>query len=142
MLTLQRYTFRVEYRKGSSLHIADTLSRAPLPTTAHKPVHDELVYRVQFESLYPDLSGFYDATLQDIRTAASQDPEQIILHSLIGMGWPDDKAAVPELARPYWSVRHELTAHDGLLFKQDRVVIPSSLRECLLRKLHAAHRGS
>ena len=142
MLTLQRYTFRVEYHKGSSLHIADTLSRAPLPTTSHKPVHDELVYRVHFESLYLDLSGFYDATLQDIRTAASQDPEQIILHSLIGMGWPDDKAAVPELARPYWSVRHELTAHDGLLFKQDRVVIPSSLRERLLRKLHAAHRGS
>ena len=101
-----------------------------------------LVYRVQFESINPDLSGFYDATLQDIRTAASQNPEQIILHSLIGMGWPDDKAAVPELARPYWSVRHELAAHDGFLFKQDRVVIPSSLRERLLRKLHAAHRGS
>ena len=77
ILTLQRYTFRVEYRKGSSLHIADTFSRAPLPTTSHKPVRDELVYRVQFVSINPDLSGFYDATLQDIRTAASQDPEHL-----------------------------------------------------------------
>ena len=43
MLTLQRYNFHVEYRKGSSLYIAGTLSRAPLPTTSHKQVHDELV---------------------------------------------------------------------------------------------------
>ncbi|KAK3749289.1 hypothetical protein QZH41_007555 [Actinostola sp. cb2023] len=141
MLTLQRYTFQVEYHKGSTLYIADTLSRAPLPATSHKPVHDELVYRVEFETDNPDLSGFQDATLKDIRTAASTDPEQIVLHSLIESGWPTDKAGTSELARPYWSVRHELTTHDGLLLKQDRVIIPSSLRHTMLHKLHAAHRG-
>lgn len=108
MLTLQRYTFHVEYRKGSTPHIADTLSRAPLPTTSHKQVHDELVYRVKFESSNPDLTGFQDATLQDIKTEACTDSEQIIFQSLISTGWPNDKAAVPELARPYWSVHHEL----------------------------------
>ena len=142
MLAIQHYIFHVEYRKGSSLHIADTLSRAPLPTTSHKQVHDELVYRVEFESNTPDLSGFHDATLRDIRAVASTDSKQNILRSLISDGWPNDKAVVPELARPYWSVRHELTTHDGLLFKQDRVIIPSCLRESLLNKLHAAHRGS
>ena len=121
MLTLQRYTFHVEYCKGSSLHIAGTLSRAPLPTTSHKQVHDELVYRVEFESNTPDLSGFHNATLRDIRAVASTDSAQNILRSLISDGWSNDKAAVPELARPYWSVRHELTTHDGLLFKQDRI---------------------
>ena len=142
ILALQRYNFRVEYRKGTTLHIADTLSRAPLPSTSHKQVHDELVYRVEFESSTPDLSSFQDATLRDIRAAASSDPEQIALHSLVLSGWPNDKSATPELARPYWPVRHELTAHDGLLFKQDRVIVPHSLRDSLLRKLHAAHRGS
>ena len=44
MLALQRYSFHVEYHKGSSLLIADTLSRDPLPTTSHKTVHEELVY--------------------------------------------------------------------------------------------------
>ena len=33
MITLQRYTFHVEYHKGTTLHIADTLSRAPLLKT-------------------------------------------------------------------------------------------------------------
>ena len=113
MLALQRYTFHVEYRKGSSLHIADTLSRAPLPTTSHKQVHDEVVYRVEFESNTPDLSGFHDASLWDIRAVASTDSEPNILRSLTSDGWPNDKVAVPELARPYWSVCHELTTPDG-----------------------------
>ena len=101
MLALQRYTFHVEYHKGSSLHIADTLSRAPLPTTSHKQLHDQLVYRVEFESNNPKLSGFQDNTLQDIRMAANTDPEQILLQSLTSSRWPNNKAAVPELARPY-----------------------------------------
>ena len=124
------------------LSTADTLSRAPLPTISHKQVHDELVYRVEFESTTPDLSGFQDATMRGIRAAASSHPEQIALHSLVLVGWPNDKSAIPELARPYWSIRQELTVHDGLQFKQNRVIIPSSLRESLVRKLHAAHRGS
>ena len=61
MLTLQRYSFTVEYRKGTSLLIADTLSRAPLPETTHGHLHDELVYRVEFEDNNPELSGFQDA---------------------------------------------------------------------------------
>ena len=109
MLALQRYSFHVEYHKGSPLLIVDTLSRAPLPTTSHKTVHEELVYRVEFESNTPDLSGFQDATLQDIRTAATTDPEQVALRSLISTGWPNDKTAVPELARRYcvfWPFLH------------------------------------
>ena len=142
MLTLQRYSFSVEYRKGFSLHIADTLSRAPLPETTHERVHNELVYRVEFEENNPEPSGFRDATVQDIRAEASTDPEQKALRTFIETGWPNDKASVPALVHPYWSVRHELTIHEGLLFKQDRVVIPSSLRSSILHKLHAAHRGA
>ena len=46
MLALQRCSFHVEYRKGSSLLIADTLSRAPLPTTSHRTVPVGLPSRV------------------------------------------------------------------------------------------------
>ena len=35
ILTFQRYSCSIEYRKGSFLHIADTVSRAPLPETTH-----------------------------------------------------------------------------------------------------------
>lgn len=142
MLTLQRYTFQVEYHKGSSLHIADTLSHAPLSGTSHKQVHDELVNHVEFENDNPELSGFLDATLQDISVASQVDPELIVLCSLIESGWPSEKAKVPYLVRPYWHVCHELTVNEGLLIKQDCVIIPTSLRQNILYKLHAAHCGS
>ena len=108
MLAVQRYTFKVEYRKGSTLLIADTLSHAPLPITSHKPVHDEMVYRVEFEGNKPDLSGFHDATLQDIKAAALTDPELIEVQALVESGWPARKTSVPYLARQYLSVRGEL----------------------------------
>ncbi|XP_044181741.1 uncharacterized protein K02A2.6-like [Acropora millepora] len=100
------------------------------------------LYRVEFENNNPELSGFQDATVQEIRTEASTDPEQKALRTFVETGWPNDKASVPVLIHPHWSVRHELTIHDGLLFKQDRVVIPSSLRSNIIRKLHTAHRGT
>ena len=71
LISIQRYSFRAEYRKCSTLLIADTLSRAPLPTSSHEPVND-LVYRGQFESGHPDLSGFQDVTLQDIASQPQQ----------------------------------------------------------------------
>lgn len=83
MLSLQRYSFCVEYYKGVSLHIADTLSQAPLSTTSHKQMHDEFVYRTELEFNSPDLSGFQDATLQDIRAASSTDPELVVLRRFI-----------------------------------------------------------
>ena len=58
MLMLQHYTFKVEYHQGSTLLITDTLSCAPLPTSSQKPVHNEMVYRVEFEADTLDLSGF------------------------------------------------------------------------------------
>ena len=141
MLKLQHYLVNVEYRRGCTLVIADTLFRAPLPDASHDSVHQDLVYQLELEHIAPDLSGFQDATLQDIQAAAATDQEQIELRNIIETGWPSDKNSLLDSVRPYWAIRHELTSHDGLLFKQDRVIIPTSLCPDMLPKLHAA-RGS
>jgi len=108
--------------------------------SSHETVND-LVYRVEFESDHPDLSDFSDVTLQDIRLADATDREQTELRTLVESGWPTDIASVPESAQPYWDVRSEFKSHEGLLYKQDRVVIPTALRSSILHKLHAVHRG-
>ena len=74
MLSLQRLSFRMEYHKGSSLHIADSLLRAPLPIKSQRQVHDGLVYRTELEFTSPDLSGIQYGTLQNIITTSSTDP--------------------------------------------------------------------
>jgi len=42
---------------------------------------------------------------------------------------------------PYFLVRDELSAQDGLIFKVQRCVIPLSLRKKIKEKLHGAHTG-
>ena len=43
--------------------------------------------------------------------------------------WPSEKEQVDELAREYRSFREELSVEDGLLFKSDRIVVPSKITE-------------
>ena len=146
MLMLQHYTFKVEYHQGSTLLITDTLSCAPLPTSSQKPVHKNQSTTRWFTESNLRLTllicqAFQDATFQDIRATVVTDPELIKVQALIESGWPTCKTYVPQLARLYWPVRDELKVHNGLLFKQDRVIIPSSVCQDILNKLHATYRG-
>ena len=51
------------------------------------------------------------------------------------------KKEVPTCLHPYFLVRDELSAQDGLIFKGQRCVIPLSLRIKIKEKLHGAHTG-
>ena len=43
---------------------------------------------------------------------------------------------------PYWNVRSDLLiSEDGFILKGVRLVIPKSLRQMVLKDLHAGHRG-
>jgi len=39
----------------------------------------------------------------------------------------------------YFLFREELSAQDGVVFKGERIVLPSSLRQCMMDKVHARH---
>ena len=56
-------------------------------------------------------------------------------------GWPTAKDETDELAREYWSFREELSVEDGLLFKSERIVVPSAMRAKVLDQIHGDHMG-
>jgi len=64
MLFLQRYNFTVVYRKGSSLHLADTLSRAPCQDNPATPSIPETfqVFQVHLSHLDPSSPALTDIT--------------------------------------------------------------------------------
>ena len=80
-------------------------------------------------------------TMERIRTETSKDPVLSILNSVTMTGWPGERKSVPEEIRGFWSYREEITADNGVLFKLDQVIVPSSLRAEMLRKVHKAHQG-
>lgn len=42
---------------------------------------------------------------------------------------------------PFYHIRDELGVQDGLIFREDRLVIPRTLRKQMLKELHLAHQG-
>ena len=55
-------------------------------------------------------------------------------------GWPNRNRLSREL-KDYWRFRGELTLSGTLLLYQSRIVIPLSLRQATLEKIHHGHQG-
>ena len=56
-------------------------------------------------------------------------------------GWPQYKEDVQLAARDFFIIRGELSLHDGLLVREDRIVVPFSLRKQILERIHEGHMG-
>ncbi len=44
-------------------------------------------------------------------------------------------------AKPHFSFRDEITVEDDILYKGDRIIMPTSLRPQMLKKIHEGHQG-
>ena len=67
--------------------------------------------------------------------------KEMLLADTLSRGWPDEKSSLPMEVTPYHSFRDELSVQDGLIIKQDRVVIPFSMRSEIKQLLHSTHSG-
>ena len=56
-------------------------------------------------------------------------------------GWPKMQKDCLEQLRPYHTFKEEISTIDGLLFKGQRLIIPSALRSKVLQVLHRPHMG-
>jgi len=144
MLRLQRYKLDVVYKKGSSLFLADTLSRAPLPTTNVSPQTNFEVFRLD---LTPDVTshttpGIKPRTFEEVKQATKEDPTMVSLTQTITKGWPDNKANLPPGISPYWAHRDELTVSNGVIFRGLQVLVPPKLYSTMLHRIHIAHMGA
>ena len=143
MLRLQRYNIRVEYRKGSSLVLADTLSRAPLPVLNAATPSNFDVFRLSVQQVdqQPNLHLTSLTTIAMQRATASDPVMQSLLQTII-KGWPPVKSSLPSSLSPYWPFRDELSAFDGIIYRISQAVVPPELRSSILQKIHASHMGA
>ena len=63
------------------------------------------------------------------------------LSLLIMTDWPTVKTSVDPLVRPYYTFKDELSLADGIVYKGQHAVIPSSMRPAMLEKIHKTHFG-
>ena len=140
MLRLQRYTFTTVYRKGSTMWLADTLSRAPLPREQAQ-VDSFEVFVTENIQVTSKPERITDHTHSVIQRATQDDPILSHIIPYIQHGWPDKRTAVEGNLAHYWTFRWELAYIDGVLYKGDKIIIPTAMRRRMLEKIHAAHQG-
>ena len=69
-----------------------------------------------------------DATLQDLKN--------------IQIGWPEKKCEVLQGTRAYYNFCDKLSVQDDIIFKGERVVVPTVMRSEMLKKIHSSHIGT
>ena len=136
MLRLQRYDLQVEYEPGKNLLIADTLSRAPEESTETAANTKD-----DFEVLTIENMPVSEEKLEQCKDATRKDLTLQKLKTTVISGWPERKSQVDPELREYWNIKGEISVCDDLLLRQDRLIVPSSLREEMLSQIHSSHLG-
>ena len=123
---LQNFDFEVEYKKGTLLHLADTLSRAFLPHGEVKCSKEDVFLTVdvrcsveqEVESVNAlSFVSISPQGLARVQQATKADGEMVLLKAVIQTGWPDTKKQVPLSIQSYFHFRDELSVQDGLVLK-------------------------
>ena len=136
---MAKFSYTIQHVPGKLLYTADALSRAPLPaSTDDMTESDKVEYFVgSVTTCLPASSGRLQVY------AAGQDSDSICtqVKEYCRKGWPEKKQKVASDIRPYWKVRESLTIANNLLVFNNRIVVPPSLRDETLKKIHTGHQG-
>ena len=137
LLRLQRYNLDVKYQKGEKMVMSDPLSRAYVDDS---PSQTEYCHELEQIVLADDLP-ISDARLNGFRKATASDASLQILITTVLEGWPSTEDGVPHEIKSYFSCRADITVQNGLLFKGERIIVPSQLRKEMMEKIHSSHLG-
>ncbi|CAK1554172.1 unnamed protein product [Leptosia nina] len=138
MLRIQGYDLIVKYVPGRYMYIPDTLSRAPLPDLYSDEIHTKIVYQLKMVINNMPISN---SKLTLIKKCTATDFELKALTDCINNGWPEYKRNVDCIVSKYWSMKDELFIVDGVIFRQNLVIIPQCLRKEMLKIIHEGHLG-
>lgn len=144
LLNLQRYNLSVEFVTGKDNVVADALSRACLPAVESEEYKKQNIYKVLEEVEEVKLGAFLrisDSKTSEIIEQTEKDPSMQLLMNYIQHGWPESADRIPDSAKIYFNYRHELSCQDGLIFRNDRILVPHVLRRSLVESCHASHNG-
>ena len=137
-LRLMQFNYTISHVPGKLLYTADTLSRAPVDSaekTALVDTETEMFVQAVISHLPVSTSR-----LDNFCKAQNDDSTCCQLTKFCKEGWPSRHDLSGELCR-YFTVKDHLSIADNLLLYGNRIIIPYSMRDEILRKVHAGHQG-
>ena len=133
-LKLYKYDLHLDYKPGNKIPIADYLSR--YTSQGVEKDFEENIMKEMVHTL-----SISDEKLNLYQSETSKDSELKILIDYYNKGWPSDKSKVPDYVKCYYKMRSEIYVSQGLVFYEDRLIVPKSLRQKILADLHEGHMG-
>ena len=125
-MRLMRFDFTISHVPGKQLVIADTLSRAPVPSDLEAA--EKFGQEVEmFVNLIVESLPATDKRLLEIRKLQDEDEVCQQIKQFCKNGWPT-RSGVKGAIKQYLPVSAELTVQKGLLMRGNRIVIPAKLR--------------
>ncbi|XP_045121980.1 uncharacterized protein K02A2.6-like [Portunus trituberculatus] len=149
---LSPYMFTAVWRAGKHLCIPDALSRAPVdhPTPEDENICADALAHLRALISINTVSAVTavdpsrqdaDRTLQELRSAASENSTYSQLLQCATSGFPSNRYDLPNSVLPYWKLWDSLSADRELVLYGQRVVVPAVLSRHTLASLHDSHRG-
>ena len=120
--------------------MAGALSRAYISDTypnLAEDVNEFVVAAVEVHSI----SAFSESRQKQLQNETQKDESLPNLIKAIDSGWPEEPHSVPPEVRPYFDFREELTYIDEIVFKGERVLVPSSMHSEMPNIVHESHMG-
>ena len=138
LLRLAHYDINIEFLWGKENVIADALSRVcPLQPNNSKIKHSNIdVIPIHHITQSAQVSR---TRLQELRLATQSDPTLYSLAKTVHEGWPQSRKDCPKQLLDFWSFRQEISKEDGLLYKNQKLIVPPSERLETLEVLHLGH---
>ena len=136
LLKLQKFDIDIQYKKGAEMYMADTLSRAFL-SESDRSFTEEEVENVNFV----ELINVSKERIAEVKEATKIDHVLKKLIDIVNQGWPDLRDDCPGEVQIYYPFREQKTVHDGIVFKEDRVIVPSTFRYGFMDRINSSHIG-
>ena len=126
---------------GKQLVVAELLSRKPLRESIDaitlQQEEDVTLHVITHVNNWPASPG----KLGQIRRATTDDEELHMAIQFTQHGWPKYAQDVPIGLRPLYEARNHLSIAEELLVYDDRIVVPKSMRQEILDRIHDGHPG-
>ncbi|UYV70569.1 K02A2.6-like [Cordylochernes scorpioides] len=135
VLRLMRFQISLKFTPGKNMFVADHLSRDPL-----KDEVDTSYLEGQTESVHM-LLVTTDEKIKRLQKETHGDRTLIQLIEYAKNGWPKYKTKVCDEAKPYWQFQEEIHVSDGIVYKGNCILVPSTLRKEILQVVHSSHQG-
>jgi hypothetical protein len=137
--------FEIYHLPGKSNLAADAMSRHPSPNTSQEcsvTINDlpDIIESAFMSAIKQDVEKLQVIPYSLIASETAADPSMSKLCKLIETGFVNYAHDDTTISK-FWPIRDALYIQDGVILYEDRVVIPPSLRQRVLKHLHAAHQG-